>query len=53
MLQGCMKTCYQYYVISECHCADPYYPKDGEAFPAVSHSCDATNITEGMSNNRV
>ena len=43
-----MKTCYQYYVISECHCADPYYPKEGQAYPSVSHSCDPTNVVEGM-----
>ena len=42
-----MKTCYQFYVISECGCADSYYPKEGEAFPDVTHSCDPTNIVEG------
>ena len=44
-----MKTCYQFYVISECGCADSYYPKEGDAFPDVTHSCDPANIAEGES----
>ena len=48
LLKGCMKTCYQNYVITKCGCADAYYPKEGKAFPTpVPRSCDPSNITQG------
>ena len=50
MFQACSKTCYQRYVIAECGCADPYYPKYGAAFGYVDvSSCDTTDIIQGTS----
>ena len=47
-LQSCFKTCYQYYVITKCGCADAYYPKYGEAFDYVNvSSCNSSDLTQG------
>ena len=41
-------------MISECGCADPYYPKYGKAFDYVNvSSCDASNIVEGKELSRL
>ena len=45
---ACFKTCYQKYVISECHCADPQYPITGQAFNGFDGGvCDINNVTQG------
>ncbi|XP_013380995.1 amiloride-sensitive sodium channel subunit alpha isoform X2 [Lingula anatina] len=43
-VSGCMKTCYQRYVISECACGDPAYPfsLDLEAFSDLKNNINGT-----------
>ena len=48
-INACLKTCYQYHVISQCGCADPQYPFKGEAFKDLKEnvaSCSSQDVKE-------
>ena len=46
IFQACEKTCYQRYVIENCTCADPQYPKYGRAFDYVNVSTCSSSDRE-------
>ena len=46
IFQACEKTCYQRYVIENCTCAVPQYPKYGRAFDYVNVSTCSSSDRE-------
>ncbi|KAK2164455.1 hypothetical protein LSH36_63g05070 [Paralvinella palmiformis] len=44
---ACSKTCYQHNVIEECHCKDPYYPINDEAYGVSNLTiCRTANVSQ-------